>query len=167
MNFLNHIYRKKTDKNRSKTILKPNISQNKKPVYKNINTESNKSKMKNALTKKNTPKPKKPKIIISSKKIDKIKYLKERYNESGKAIYAIMISKEYYRKKMYKESLVWAATANGIDSSNEDSWIMFAKNKVKLNQKNDAINALKAYLKVNSSKKIKILLTNITNGVFR
>jgi len=112
-------------------------------------------------------KAKKANIIISSKKIDKLKYLKERYNETGRAFYAILISKEYYKKRLYLKSLLWATTANSIDSSSEESWIMFAKNKVKLGKRNDAINALSAYLKVNNSKKIKILLTNIKNGVFK
>lgn len=166
-NFLNHIYSKTTDKNLSKATVEQNINQNH-PVTKEINdTESNISKTNKTTPEKIISKSKKPKIIISSKKIDKLKYLKERYNETGRSMYAIMISKEYYRKKMYKESLIWATMANSIDSTSEESWIMFAKSKVKLNQKNDAINALRAYLKVNSSKRIKILLTNITNGVFK
>ncbi len=156
--FLNHIYTKEIDKNISKNILAQSTKKQKKQSVKNNNTfKSNSLNIKKE----------RPKIIISSKKIDKLKYLKERYNESGRALYAILLSKEYYRKKMYKKSLIWATTANNIDSSNEDSWIMFAKCKVKLGKKNDAINALRAYLKVNSSKKIRILLANIINGVFR
>jgi len=163
--FLNHIYSKEMDKNISKNILAQSTKKQKKQSVKNNNTsKSNLQNIKKERVKKYIEK--RPKIIISSKKIDKLKYLKERYNESGKTLYAILLSKEYYRKKMYKKSLIWATTANNIDSSNEDSWIMFAKCKVKLGKKNDAINALRAYLKVNSSKKIRILLANIINGVF-
>ena len=112
-------------------------------------------------------KDKKEKIIISSKKIDKLKYFKEQYKQNPRALYAILIAKEYYKNKSYNKSLKWAMIANSLDSSNEKSWILFAKNKVKLHQKNDALNALQAYLRVNSSKKIEILLSNIKNGVFK
>ena len=109
----------------------------------------------------------KAKIIISSKKIDKLKYFKEQYSKSPKALYAILIAKEYYKNRLYNKSLKWAIIANSLDSSNEESWIIFAKSKVRLDQKNDAINALQAFLKVNSSRKIEILLSNIKNGVFK
>ena len=167
--FLSHIYSEKnsTEKPKVKNADKSNKSES------NLTQESNLSNTKTSSIKQkqkilpNIKKPKKAKIIISSKKIDKLKYLKERYNETGRAFYAILISKEYYKKRLYLKSLLWATTANSIDSSSEESWIMFAKNKVKLGKKNDAINALSAYLRVNNSKKIKILLTNIKNGVFK
>ncbi len=167
--FLSHIYSEKnsTKKPEAKSLDESNRSES------NLTQESNLSNTKTSSKKQqqeilpNIKKPKKAKIIISSKKIDKLKYLKERYNETGRAFYAILISKEYYKKRLYLKSLLWATTANSIDSSSEDSWIMFAKNKVKLGKRNDAINALSAYLKVNNSKKIKILLTNIKNGVFK
>ena len=167
--FLSHIYSetKSTKKPKTKSTDKSNKSEN------NLSQESNLSNVKVPVKKPKQEivlyanKPKKAKIIISSKKIDKLKYLKERYNETGRAFYAILISKEYYKKRLYFKSLLWATTANSIDSSSEESWIMFAKNKVKLGKRGDAINALSAYLKVNNSKKIKILLTNIKNGVFK
>ncbi len=109
----------------------------------------------------------KQKIFITSKKIDRIIYLKDRYYSSGKALYAILLSKEYYDRHKYKKSLKWAITSNNINSSNEDSWILFAKNKVKLGKKTDAIKALEAYLKSYSSKRVKILLSNIKKGVLK
>ena len=166
--FLTHIYGEK--------------SSVKKPIFKNTNDsnksennftkEGNKSSVKISPNKQKqdilpTKKLKKTKILISSKKIDKLKYLKERYDETGRAFYAILISKEYYKKKLYLRSLKWATIANSIDNLNEDSWIMFAKNKVKLKKKKDAINALREYLRVNNSKRVKIFLTNIKNGVFK
>ena len=165
--FLSLIYGEKniTKKQKVKSIDKTNRGVN------NFTQENNLSNTKAPVKKEkisiSAKKPQKTKIIISSKKIDKLKYLKERYNETERAFYAILISKEYYKKRLYLKSLLWATTANSIDSSNEESWIMFAKNKVKLGKKNDAINALSAYLKVNNSKKIKTLLTNIKNGVFK
>ena len=54
--------------------------------------------------------------------------------------------------------------ANNIDTENEKSWILFAKSKVKLGQKNDAILALKTYLKSNKSQSIQSLLNQIMVG---
>jgi len=108
-----------------------------------------------------------PKILISSTKIDKIKYLQDRYNATGKAQYAISLSKEYYKKQDYQKALNWAIVANDIDSASEDSWIMFAKSKVKLGLKQDAVKALRVYLQNYRSIKIERLLTDIQNGVVK
>ena len=168
--FLSHIYDEKDSAKKAqlKTVKELNNSKNNftKEKYLLI-TQASVKQLKQGVQPFVKQESKKSKIIISSKKIDKLEYLKEQYNETKKAFYAILISQEYYKKKFYSKSLLWATTANNIDSSNEDSWIMFAKSKVKLGKRNDAINALSAFLKVNNSQKIKILLTNIKNGVFK
>ncbi len=110
---------------------------------------------------------KKPNIVISSKKIDEIKYLKDKFAVTSSFLYAKLLSEEYYHRRNYKKSLKWAIIANNINSNSEDSWILFAKSKVKLGKINDAIEALKIYLKVNNSDKIRVLLKNIKNGVFK
>ena len=168
-NFLQRIYKQGniSEENTAKQLTKTDKPMSLKvdnnlPKKESSITESNKTS--SNLTDKT---PKKPKIIISSKKIDKIRYLKDRYLESNKAKYAIMLAKEYYLKKDYKDALKWAVISNSSDSDNEDSWILFAKCKVKLGKKYQAINALSAYLKVNSSKKIETLLVDIKNGVFK
>jgi len=155
-NFLNHIY---TNKNISK---KNDIS---KKIIKNKTTKiKNKNIIKPPRDKNIT---KKQTILISSKKLNRIDYYKEKYFDSGKIIYANLIAQIFYDKAKYKESLKWAIIANDIDSSNEESWILFAKDKVKIGQKQDAINALEAYLKFNKSKKLSLLLSNIKNGVIK
>jgi len=164
--FLTHIYKEKANTNKIKTNIQVEVNNSKNNFSNDKNVQTNNTTT-NIIKKQMVNIEKKPKIIISSKKIGKIKYLKERYYETRRAFYAILISKEYYRKKYYVKSLFWATRANSIDSSNEESWIMFAKNKVKLGKRKDAIKALTAYLKIDKSKKIRILLTNIKNGVFR
>ncbi len=156
-NFLNHIYannknipkknkifkkiiKNKTIKTKSKNIIKPSID-------KHIS--------------------KKQIILISSQKLDRIDYYKEKYFNTGKIIYANLISQIFYNEAKYKKSLKWAIIANNIDSLNEESWILFAKDKVKIGQKQDAINALESYLKLNKSKKLSLLLSNIKNGVMK
>ena len=107
------------------------------------------------------------KIIISSRKIDKTGYYKKRFLDSKKVKYAIELSKIYFVKKEYKKSLRWAIISNGIDSNSEDSWILFAKNKVKLGRGDEAVNALSVYLRVHDSKKVKRLLSDIKKGLYR
>ncbi len=156
-NFLNNIY------------VKDSNNTNKTKSYEQLQNKTHKKIFKNKKIIKILKKqvPIEQKIFISSKKIDKIVYLRDKYYSSGKARYAILLSKEYYNRHKYKKSLKWAIISNNIDSSNEDSWILFAKNKVKLGKKNDAIKALRAYLKSYNSKRVKILLANIRNGVLK
>ena len=156
--FLNHIYA-----NKNKNIPKKNKISKKIIENKTIKTKSNN------ITKPTTDKhiSKKQIILISSQKLDRIDYYKEKYFNSGKIVYANLISQIFYNEAKYKKSLKWAIIANNIDSLNEKSWILFAKSKVKIGQKQDAINALEAYLRFNKSKKISLLLSNIKNGVMK
>ena len=69
-----------------------------------------------------------------------------------------------YTTKNYTESSKWALIANQLDPDSEKSWLWFAKSKLKLGQKEDAIVALKAYLKTNKSKAAQTLLNQISLG---
>jgi len=106
----------------------------------------------------------KPKISINMQEIDAITYLKEKYYATSSIVFALMLCEKYYNAKEYKNSLKWSLTANDIDAQNEKSWYWFAKSKIKLKKKNDAIRALQAYLKNNQSKKLKTLLRKIEHG---
>lgn len=103
-------------------------------------------------------------ISIDMKEIDTIAYLKQKYYSTSSIVFALMLCEEYYDNKNYEESLKWALTANDIDSENTKTWFWFAKSKVKLNQKDDAIKALKAYLSNNRSKRLSTLLNKIELG---
>ncbi|WP_331775905.1 hypothetical protein [Sulfurospirillum sp. 1612] len=103
-------------------------------------------------------------IKIESRPIDSITYLKDRFNENHSIIFALMLCKEYYQKKDFANTLKWSIIANDIDNTSEKSWIWFAKSKYKLGKRDDAIEALKAFLKTNNSSKIKSLLHDIING---
>lgn len=109
-------------------------------------------------------KDKKPSISIGMKDMDTITYLKEKFYATSSIVFALMLSEEYYYNKNYNESLKWSLTANDIDSQNTKTWYWFAKSKVKLNQKSDAIRALKAYLTNNESKRLNTLLHKIERG---
>ena len=111
---------------------------------------------------------KKPKIIITVKKITKnsssIAYIKSRFYKRHSFPLAITIAKKYLAKKSYKRALKWAMIANEIDNKNEKSWILFAKSKAALGQKQDAINALSEYLKNYRSSNVKTLLDDIKHS---
>jgi len=109
-------------------------------------------------------KEKKPSISIGMKDMDTITYLKEKFYATSNIVFALMLSEEYYNNKNYHESLKWSLTANDIDSQNTKTWYWFAKSKVKLDQKDDAIRALKAYLTNNESRRLNTLLQKIERG---
>jgi predicted Zn-dependent protease len=104
-------------------------------------------------------------IKIETQEVNSIKYLKERFDKSHNIIFALMLADEYYIAKNYQESNKWAIIANTIDADNEKSWILFAKSKVKLGKKEDAISALEAYLKNNKANKVvQSVLNRILSG---
>jgi len=92
--------------------------------------------------------PKKTKsIIISTKKTNKtLEYLINRFHETRDPQLALYIAQSFFRKKAYQECIRWSVMANSINPSNEVSWILFAKAKTALGQKEEAIKALKIYL---------------------
>ena len=103
-------------------------------------------------------------IKIETHEVNSIQYLKEKFEKTHNIVFALMLAEEYYLTKNYNESNKWALIANNVDSENEKSWIWFAKSKLKLGHKEDAILALKAYLKNNKSKAAQSLLNQITLG---
>ncbi len=107
---------------------------------------------------------KRPKINIKMRDIDSIQYLKNKFKKTHDIVFALMLCENYYSQKDFENSLKWSIIANDIDSQSERSWIWFAKSKYRLHQKNDAIRALKSFLKLNDSQNIKSLLRDIVNG---
>lgn len=107
---------------------------------------------------------KKPAITIGMGELNSIEYLKEKFYATSSIVFALMLSEEYYKNKEYKNSLKWSLIANDINSIDEKSWYWFAKSKVQLKKKNDAIRALKAYLSNNESKSLNTLLKQIERG---
>jgi len=103
-------------------------------------------------------------ISINIKEMDRTTYLKEKFYKTSSIVFALMLSEEYYYDSKYNKALEWSLIANEIDPQNTRTWYWFAKSKVKLNQKDDAIKALKAYLSNNKSKRLNTLLHKIELG---
>jgi len=75
---------------------------------------------------------------------------------------AIKISKIYFERKNYQKAVEWAKKANKIDPEDYESWYVFAKSLIKLEEKDKAKKVLIAYLKTyGPDKNIEELLRSI------
>jgi tetratricopeptide (TPR) repeat protein len=97
-------------------------------------------------------------------KAKSLKWLKKKFYATNSIKYALDIAKKYYFAKKYDKALKWSLIANEVDQKSAESWIMFAKTKMKMGKKQDAINVLNAYLKTYSSPKISKYLQKIKSS---
>ncbi len=77
---------------------------------------------------------------------------------------ALFLARFYYEKKQYKDSLNWALETNKLDSEIEESWLIFARSKVMLGKRMEAIRILQAYFDRTGSSVAKSLLNKIRLG---
>ena len=122
---------------------------------------------------KNITKPK-PKIIPKPKKpllpkIDEEKVLKKNtlkalmLIEREKPTYqsSLDLAKYYFKHKHYEKSSKWAVISSNREAKNEESWLLYAKAKIKLHQKGIAKKSLKIYLLKYNSQKVRNLLNSL------
>ncbi len=100
-------------------------------------------------------------IFITSQDMSSLSFIKKRFYATNNISFALTIAKRFLEKKSYKKALKWALIANEIDGSDERSWIIFAKVKLALKEKDDAISALKSYLKEHHATNVKKFLDDI------
>ncbi len=171
------------EKNKNATI-KPNHTTirphqqfltNKKPtniIYPSFDFEKNlfvekdikKSIPSTPITQKNQPILKKPLIVSHTKSLST---LKKEFETKRSSDVALLIAKKYYAKKDFKNTIEWSLLANDIDPSNEESWLLFAKAKYRLGEKNAAIRALQSFVNLYNSERAKMLLKKFQSGEFR
>ncbi|MEA1956414.1 MAG: hypothetical protein U9N02_07980 [Campylobacterota bacterium] len=96
-----------------------------------------------------------------------IKHVIERFNNNKNPVLSLFIAKKYYELKNYKQACQYAFITNELNNKIEDSWIIFIKSMIKLNQKDKAIKTLRQYIKHSNSEKAKILLNEIIAGRFK
>lgn len=114
---------------------------------------TSKSEIKKPVTKK--------KVFISSQNVGSLSFIKKKFYATNNISFSLLLSQKFLEKKEYAKALKWALISNEIDETNEKSWILFAQSKVKLGKKQDAVNALGAYLKNNNSIQVKKILDDI------
>ncbi len=90
-----------------------------------------------------------------------------RFEKNHNPALSLFIARQYYKIKEYKKSYNYALKTNEINNNIEDSWIIFAKSLVKLQNKKVAVKMLKKYISHSNSYKASILLDEINSGKFR
>jgi tetratricopeptide (TPR) repeat protein len=125
----------------------------------------------------NTPLPKETDISMSSTPKKKLhievieagssaasyKEIEKRFRLGHDTDDSLFLAKSYYRQGNYKKAEYWALQTNKVNGNIEESWLIFAKAKVKRGQRNEAIRILNAYIKRTRSVEAKVLLQKIKN----
>jgi len=119
-------------------------------------------------------KPHKQIEVVPPRKTKKMKFtststnymalMKQKFSKSNSPRDALLLAKAYYKKHQYSASEEWALSANKLDNSLEDSWLLFAKSKAKLGKKKEALKILVSYYKKSHSLKAKRLMGQIKTG---
>jgi len=91
----------------------------------------------------------------------------KRFQSNKSPALSLFLARRYYDLENYKESYDYALKTNEIDSNIEESWLIFSKSLVKLEQKDEAIKVLKSYINHSRSMEAKTLLDDITSGRFQ
>ncbi|WP_295420008.1 CDC27 family protein [Sulfurovum sp.] len=102
--------------------------------------------------------------IIKTTSVSAYKDVEKRFYESHDTDDSLFLARSYYNKGKYKKAEHWAWETNKVNGHIEESWLIFARSKVKLGRKNEAIRVLMSYSKRSGSKKAKNLLLKIKNG---
>jgi predicted nucleic acid-binding protein len=87
----------------------------------------------------------------------------KRFNESHDPNDSLFLAISYYEKKEYNKALFWAIETNKITEEIEDSWIIMAKSKFYLGDKNEAIRILRAYASKTGSKEALNIINEFEN----
>jgi len=107
----------------------------------------------------------KNRILITSQDGSSLSFIKKKFYATNNSAFSMKIAEKFYHSKKYEKALKWSLITNEIDSKSENSWLMFARIKDKMGKKQDAINALKEYLKHQRSTKAVALLKKIKKRV--
>ncbi|GEM_PF-1791140 len=89
-----------------------------------------------------------------------------RFKKNKNPALSLFVARRYYAIGNYQQAYNYALITNEIDSSIEDSWLIFAKSLYKLDQKEMAIKTLKTYYEESGSVKAKITLDRMQSGEF-
>ena len=102
--------------------------------------------------------------IIETSSVSAYKDVAKRFKQTHDTDDSLFLARSYYRKGNYKKAEYWALQTNKINGNIEESWLIFAKSKVKLGRKNEAIDILTKYIKKSNSAEAQGLLNKIKKG---
>ena len=93
-----------------------------------------------------------------------VKEIEARFPDTRDYGDAIYLAKYYYGKHQYRKAETWAMRANSIDSSQEESWLLYGKAKAKQGHRAEALRILQAYYDQSGSLRAKMLIDRIRKG---
>jgi hypothetical protein len=93
--------------------------------------------------------------------INSITDVMRRFYESKDPNDSLFLAINYYEQNDYSKAFYWAIETNKITEDLEDSWIIMAKSKAKMGDKNEAMRILRAYAAKKDSKKALSLMEQI------
>jgi len=102
--------------------------------------------------------------MVEAKNRQVIKEIEARFPATRDYEDAMYLAKYYYGKRQYRKAEYWALQANTIDSSKEESWLIFGKSKAKQGRRADALRVLQAYYDRSGSTHVKELIDRIRKG---
>ena len=108
----------------------------------------------------------KQKQTTTKKKKRTIGSVEKNFSKSRSYYDSLYLARAYYKKGNYPKAQKWALVTNDLNSKLEESWLIFAKSKVKLGQQREAEQILSAYIRKTNSVKAKALLQKIKKGKF-
>jgi len=93
--------------------------------------------------------------------INSITDVMRRFYESKDPNDSLFLAINYYEQNDYSKAFYWAIETNKITEDLEESWLIMAKSKAKMGDRNEAIRILRAYAAKTNSKKALDLLNQI------
>jgi hypothetical protein len=84
--------------------------------------------------------------------------LLENYRKRNSYSSAMALANYFYSKSSYKEAIEWAKVASKINKLKEEPWLIYAKSKYALKERDKAKKALELFLKSSDSKRVRELL---------
>jgi tetratricopeptide (TPR) repeat protein len=101
--------------------------------------------------------------IVGTKRSGNVyKMIEKRFKMTHDPEDGLFLARYYLKRKDYKRAEYWALQTNKIDSTIEESWLIFAEAKAKAGHRKEAIVVLKEYLKRHDSVKAKALLRKLS-----
>jgi hypothetical protein len=87
--------------------------------------------------------------------------IEERFKENSNPNLGVYIAKYHYDHSNYSEAYNYALKTNSINSSIDDSWLIFAKSLVKLGKEEQAKKTLQLYISNSNSQNAKNYLDTL------
>jgi len=76
---------------------------------------------------------------------------------------SLFLARNYYHDGAYSKAAYWALQTNKLNGDIEESWLIFARAKAKIGQKNEAIRVLTQYVSKSHSIEARKLLKKLKN----